>query len=193
MIIKSSTALRNDYGSISDLAHDEAEPIYITKNGEGDLVLEQVDARALEHEVETVGIAAIGVTGGVERVHLLRRGGDEDVAVRAFFDLGLQRARGIEVVDERHVRRSFLVQLSDLLQRLGHGRGSEHNQLDRLGGFFRSFRFGGFFRSFRFGGRFRLGGVLRGAACKQSQRHHKHQQQCDPLFHWNSSIIYLKT
>ena len=44
MIIKASAALRNDYTSISNMAKETKEPIYITKNGEGDLVLMIIDA-----------------------------------------------------------------------------------------------------------------------------------------------------
>jgi prevent-host-death family protein len=44
MQIKPSTALRNDYSAISALANETSEPIYITKNGEGDLVVMSIDA-----------------------------------------------------------------------------------------------------------------------------------------------------
>lgn len=44
MIIKASAALRNDYAAISNMAKETQEPIYITKNGEGDLVLMSIEA-----------------------------------------------------------------------------------------------------------------------------------------------------
>ncbi|MFA6940568.1 MAG: type II toxin-antitoxin system Phd/YefM family antitoxin [Clostridiaceae bacterium] len=44
MIIKASAALRNDYLSISNLAKNTKEPIYITKNGEGDGVFMSLEA-----------------------------------------------------------------------------------------------------------------------------------------------------
>ena len=51
MIIKPSTALRNEYGAISDMAHEEGTPIYITKNGEGDLVVMSIEAFERREEV----------------------------------------------------------------------------------------------------------------------------------------------
>ena len=44
MIIKASAALRNGYTEISEMAKKTKEPIYITKNGERDLVVMNIDA-----------------------------------------------------------------------------------------------------------------------------------------------------
>ena len=43
MIIKASASLRNNYTEISKQCHETGEPIYITKNGEGDLVVMSIE------------------------------------------------------------------------------------------------------------------------------------------------------
>ena len=44
MVIRPSSALRNDYMQISDLAKVSGEPIFITKNGEDDGVFMSMEA-----------------------------------------------------------------------------------------------------------------------------------------------------
>ena len=41
--IKSSTDLRNNYNEISSLCHQTREPVFITKNGRGDLAVMSVE------------------------------------------------------------------------------------------------------------------------------------------------------
>lgn len=66
MIIKSATALRNDHGMISDLAHEKAESIYITKNGEGEFVVMSIEA--FEQREETLKLRAKLETAEVSRL-----------------------------------------------------------------------------------------------------------------------------
>lgn len=44
MIIKPSTIMRNNYIFISKLAKQTKEPIYLTRNGEGDLMVMDIEA-----------------------------------------------------------------------------------------------------------------------------------------------------
>ncbi|MFC4409034.1 type II toxin-antitoxin system Phd/YefM family antitoxin [Chungangia koreensis] len=46
MYIKPSAAIRNNYNEISNLCKESGEPVYLTKNGEGDLVV--MDLQAFE-------------------------------------------------------------------------------------------------------------------------------------------------
>lgn len=44
MTIMPSTSLRNQYNEISEKCKKTGEPIYLTKNGEGDLVVMSIEA-----------------------------------------------------------------------------------------------------------------------------------------------------
>ncbi|MDR2701592.1 MAG: type II toxin-antitoxin system Phd/YefM family antitoxin [Spirochaetaceae bacterium] len=41
--MRKSTDLRNNYGKISDFCHKYREPVFITKNGEGDLAVMSIE------------------------------------------------------------------------------------------------------------------------------------------------------
>jgi len=42
-IIRPSSDLRNRYSEISEFCHEHSEPVYITKNGHGDLVVMSIE------------------------------------------------------------------------------------------------------------------------------------------------------
>ncbi len=46
MIIKPSAAIRQNYNEIAELCRSTEEPVYLTKNGEGDLVVMDMESFA---------------------------------------------------------------------------------------------------------------------------------------------------
>ena len=69
MIIKPSTLLRNDYSKVSAMVHETAEPVYITRNGEGDTVIMSIEAfeareQMLRHRAEILEAELNRLTGG---------------------------------------------------------------------------------------------------------------------------------
>ena len=55
MHIKPSAAIRNNYNEISMLCKESGEPVFLTKNGEGDLVV--MDIAAFERRAKELRLA----------------------------------------------------------------------------------------------------------------------------------------
>lgn len=88
MIIKPSAILRNDDVSISNMAKETKESIYIMKNGEGDLVLMSIDA--FEKREQTLMLRAKVLQAEQERME-----GAETISVSEARKRLRERADGI--------------------------------------------------------------------------------------------------
>jgi PHD/YefM family antitoxin component YafN of YafNO toxin-antitoxin module len=55
MHIKASATIRNNYNEIANLCKESGEPVYLTKNGEGDLVV--MDINAFERRAKDLKLA----------------------------------------------------------------------------------------------------------------------------------------
>jgi len=65
--IRSSADLRNSYNEISTFCHDYSEPVFITKNGKGDLAVMSIEAyEQLVGRFELYGLLQEGLTDVAE-------------------------------------------------------------------------------------------------------------------------------
>jgi len=64
--IKSSTDLRNNYNAISAFCHEKREPVFITKNGQGDLAV-----MSIELYREIIGKHSVSVEDSKEELYRL--------------------------------------------------------------------------------------------------------------------------
>ncbi len=65
--IKSSTDLRNNYNDISTFCHEYREPVFITKNGQGDLAVMSIETyEMLNGKIELYRLLDEGRTATAE-------------------------------------------------------------------------------------------------------------------------------
>lgn len=61
-VIKSSADLRNNYNEISTFCHTYTEPVFITKNGKGDLAVMSIEAyEEMTSRFELYGLMKEGI------------------------------------------------------------------------------------------------------------------------------------
>ena len=66
-VIRSSADLRNNYNDISSFCHQNAEPVFITKNGKGDLAIMSVEAyEQLMGRLELYNLLQTGLNDAAE-------------------------------------------------------------------------------------------------------------------------------
>lgn len=70
MNIRPSASIRQNYNEISELCKKTGEPIYLTKNGEGDLVVMDIDAftkreKMLELREELLAVEEARINGEI--------------------------------------------------------------------------------------------------------------------------------
>ena len=71
MQIRPSSALRNDYMQISELARASGQPIFITKNGYGDLVVMSIETYEQIVETQVIDNAISEAEEGYEATDIL--------------------------------------------------------------------------------------------------------------------------
>lgn len=72
MIIKPSASIRNNYNEIAEICRTTHEPVFLTKNGEGDLVV-------MDLETYNKREAALDLREVLKEVEELRKDGVQDI------------------------------------------------------------------------------------------------------------------
>lgn len=72
MTIKPSAAIRNNYNEIAEICKTTHEPVFLTKNGEGDLVVMDLDTYNKRE-------AALDLRDALKEVEDLRKEGVDDI------------------------------------------------------------------------------------------------------------------